>query len=171
MSAKTGRLEFREIDVERDRDVCIKFRADSFAASFGSEDGFFAEAGPECQSYLDDLREKNRDLRGSCAHAWLDGRIVGQVEIRRDRDDGRYARVLLYYLAPDVRGNGLGDELDGYVLALLRREGFVGARLRVSPTNTRAIAYYRKHGWIDCGPDPQRSNVNVMKRAVSGVKS
>jgi hypothetical protein len=121
MIAKIGRLEFREVDVERDRDVCIRFRADSFAVSFGSESRFFAEAGPECRSYLEDLRDKNRDLPGSCAHAWLGGRIVGQVEIRRDRDDGRFARVLLYYLAPDVRGTGLGDELDAFVVTFLRK--------------------------------------------------
>jgi GNAT superfamily N-acetyltransferase len=163
---KTSRLQFLEIDVDRDRDVCIQFRADSFVASFGSDHRFFADAGPDCRHYLDDLREKNRDLPGSCVHAWLEGRIVGQLEMRRDREDGRCARVLLYYLAPDVRGSGLGDELDDYVLALLRREGFVRAQLRVSPTNVRAIAYYRKHGWIDDDPDPQRSNVIAMRRAV-----
>jgi len=159
-----SQLTFRDIDVDRDADVCIRFRADSFAASFGSPDGFFAEAGPDCRPYLEGLREKNRDLPGSCVHAWLEGRIVGQIELRRDRDDSRCARVLLYYLDPSVRGVGFGDELDVHVTMFLRSSGFQRARLRVSPTNGRAVAYYRKHGWIDRGPDPEHSNVNIMEK-------
>jgi ribosomal protein S18 acetylase RimI-like enzyme len=63
-------------------------------------------------------------------------------------------------------GTGVADELDAYVRELVRNAGFQRASLRVSPTNTRARAYYRKHGWIDRGLDPEHPNVHVMERPV-----
>lgn len=161
-----GKLEFREIDTDRDGELTIRFRADSFTASFGAPDRFFADAGPGARDYLAKLREHNRDIPGSCVHAWHRDRIVGQVELRRDREDPTRARVLLYYLVADMRGSGLGDELDAYVDTVARRCGFRVAQLRVSPTNARALAYYRKHDWADRGPDPQHPEVHVMERDV-----
>jgi GNAT superfamily N-acetyltransferase len=163
------RLELREIDTDRDGELTIRFRADSFTASFGSPDRFFADAGPGARDYLAKLREHNRDIPGSCVHAWLGDRIVGQLELRRDREDPTRARVLLYYLVADQRGSGLGDELDAHVDAVARRCGFSIAELRVSPTNARALAYYRKHGWSDRGPDPLHPEVHVMERDVRGA--
>ena len=65
-------LRFREIDLERDAETCIQFRADSFVESFGSAEGFLREAGAGAKNYLEGLGSKNRDWPGSCVHAWLD---------------------------------------------------------------------------------------------------
>jgi ribosomal protein S18 acetylase RimI-like enzyme len=157
-------LEFHEIDVDRDRETCVQFRADSFAESFGSTDEFFRYAGPQGWSYLEGLRTKMQDWPGSCVHGWHADEIVGQIELRRDRTDRAYAHVLLYYLRPDARGRGFGDDLDTYVARFLREAGVRRATLRVSPTNLRAMAYYRKHGWRDRGPDPEHASVHVMER-------
>ena len=163
-----GEVEFREIDVARHAEECIRFRADSFTCSFGAPDRFFEEAGPGCRKYLEGLSAKNRDLPGSCAHVWLGGRIVGQVEMKRDPLDTRRGHVLLYYLVPELRGTGLGESLDAYVVSLLRRAGMVAAWLRVSPANERALRYYRKHGWIDRGPDPLHPIVHLMEKELVG---
>ncbi len=157
-------LTFREIDPETHRDVCVRFRADSFVASFGSAERFFAEAGPGAADYLAGLRAKNEQLPGSCVHAWLDERIVGQIELRRDRVDPSCAHVLLYYVIPELRGTGAAAELDAYVARFAHHAGFQRARLRVSPTNGRAIAFYRKRGWRDLGTDPTQPEVRLMER-------
>jgi ribosomal protein S18 acetylase RimI-like enzyme len=163
-------LRFREIDTERDGAIAVAFRADSFVVSFGSDAGFFAQAGPNGERYLEKLRLRNRELPGSCVHAWRDDEIVGQIEVRRVPEDPSCAHVGLYYLRADLRGTGLGDELDQYVRDLVRDAGFDFARLRVSPTNTRALAYYRKHGWQDRGADPDHANVHVMERPINATR-
>ncbi|MEM7245756.1 MAG: GNAT family N-acetyltransferase [Acidobacteriota bacterium] len=158
-------LVFREIDVERDAETCIQFRADSFACSFGSDERFYQEAGPGCQHYLDVLRRRNEELPGSCVHAWLDDRIVGQVELRLHPQRADVGRVLLFYLEPEHRGRGLAAQLDGYAIEILSGAGCSRASLRVSPTNEPAIRFYRRQGWIDRGPDPDHPEVHVFDRS------
>jgi ribosomal protein S18 acetylase RimI-like enzyme len=160
----TAAVLFRPIELEQDGETCVRFRADSFIESFGSADAFFREAGPQASGYLAGLRSKMEAWPGSCVHAWLDGEIVGQVEVRRDRTDKSRAHILLYYLRPDVRGQGFGDDLDAYVVTLLRNADVTHATLRVSPTNARAVAYYRKHGWHDMGQDPENRSVHLLER-------
>jgi RimJ/RimL family protein N-acetyltransferase len=157
-------LRFREIDLGRDAETCIRFRADSFVESFGSADRFWQAAGEDAKDYLEGLTVKNRDWPRSCVHAWFDETIVGQIEVRRDRTDPARAHVLLYYLRPDMRGRGLAEQLDAYVLALCRTAGIQRTTLRVSPNNSRAIAFYRKQGWHDQGQDPEHPEVHVMNR-------
>jgi ribosomal protein S18 acetylase RimI-like enzyme len=157
-------LSFREIDLARDSDICVQFRAESFVESFGSAEKFFRAAGEGARDYLEGLRNKNRDWPGSCVHAWLENRIVGQIELRRDRTDATRAHVLLYYLRSDLRGRGFGEQLDAYVRGLCRADGVHAATLRVSPSNARAVAFYRKQGWHDRGPDPEHPGVHIMDR-------
>jgi ribosomal protein S18 acetylase RimI-like enzyme len=159
-------LSFREIDPSRDPEVCVQFRADSFVESLGSAERFYSAAGEGAQNYLDGLRAKNRDWPGSCVHAWLENAIVGQIEVRRDRTDPARAHVLLYYLRPDTRGRGFGKLLDGYVIELCRAAGVHITTLRVSPTNERAMAFYRKQGWHDRGQDPEHPEVHLMERLI-----
>lgn len=159
-------LSFREIDLDRDADVCVHFRAESFVESFGSAERFFRAAGEDAQAYLEGLRLKNREWPGSCVHAWLNDEIVGQIEVRRDRTAASRAHVLLYYLRSDLRGRGFGDQLDAYVLDLCRAAGIHTTSLRVSETNGPAMAYYLKHGWLDRGQDPENPDVRVMERVV-----
>src|SRR5215468_5854468 len=138
-------LRFREIDVDQDAETCIQFRADSFVESFGSAERFYRAAGEGAKDYLEGLRSKNREWPGSCVHAWLDEAIAGQIELRRDRADPSRAHVLLYYLRPDLRGRGLGEQLDAYVRELCRAAGVHRTTLRVSRENIRAMAFYRRN--------------------------
>jgi GNAT superfamily N-acetyltransferase len=157
-------LHFHEIDVDRDAEICVQFRADSFIESFGSAERFYHAAGDGAKDYLEGLRSKNRDWPRSCVHAWLDDRIVGQIEVRRDRSDPSRAHVLLYYLRPELRGRGFGEQLDTYVGELCRAAAIRTTSLRVSPTNSRAMVFYRKHGWHDRGQDPEHLDVHIMDR-------
>ena len=158
-------LRFREVDLDRDAETCIDFRADSFVESFGTAEAFYRAAGVGAKDYLEGLRTKNREWRGSCVHAWIDDTIAGQIEIRRVRGEPSRAHVLLYYLRADLRGRGLGEQLDAYVRELCRAAGVHATTLRVSPENGRAMTFYRKHGWRDRGLDPDHPDVHIMERA------
>jgi hypothetical protein len=71
--------------------------------------------------------------------------------------------VNLFYLVPSARGRGLGQALHDHFVQFMRAGGAVAARLRVSPTNSRAIAYYLKHSWRDLGLRPDDDKVHVME--------
>jgi ribosomal protein S18 acetylase RimI-like enzyme len=71
--------------------------------------------------------------------------------------------VNLFYLIEGMRGGGVSAELQAYAMDFMRRHGVANAQLSVSPTNARALAFYRKHGWRDLGLRPGRDNVNLME--------
>jgi ribosomal protein S18 acetylase RimI-like enzyme len=153
------------IDLEAHGALCVRFRRDSFVASFGSDDDFVRENGARGEKYLDWLRTRIRDYPEGHVHIWQGDSIVGQIEFRL-RGETPVGYVNLFYLVPEARGSGLGDRLHEYILALLRQAGLRKAQLSVSPTNARAVSYYRKHGWTDLGPRPGHDRVNLMELVV-----
>jgi GNAT superfamily N-acetyltransferase len=155
-------LSFRPIELPRDAALCVAHRADADACGDGNAARFYSEAGPGGERYLEILAPAICDLPGSCVHAVLDGRVVGQVEMMRDRNDATAGRVNLFYLVAAMRGRGLGGQLENYAVNFLRGQGFSRAWLRVASTNTQAMKFYLKHGWSDAGPDPRDPASLVM---------
>lgn len=141
-------LTFRAIDLSSERDLVIASaqRRDSFVASFGS-DGAFDE-----DKYLRYLARLVGRLPNAVSFALIGEEVAGQVEAQVLPDGTGY--VNLYYLAPGLRGLGLGEQLHRYVVALLRGQGVTTAELAVSPTNARALSFYEKHGYRTLGLRP-----------------
>lgn len=169
MSVGVGRsvLVFEPIDFDAHGPVCIAFRRETFIASFGW-DGFLAKDGDNGQNYLKRLRAHSSRFPDGNVHAWNDGEIVGQLEMRVI-DDTRRGHVSLFYLTAPVRGSGAGDDLQRYAMQFMRLQGVGTAQLNVSPTNARALSYYRKHGWTDCGMSPGRDDVHLMEHMVAAA--
>lgn len=157
-------LSFKPIDLKADADVCVQFRRDSFICSFGT-DGFFDEAGPNGVEYLQRLRQRQARFPDGYVHVWSRDKIIGQMEMQILAEP-RIGYVNLFYLIPEMRGSGAATALHAYAMAFCARQGVQLVRLSVSPTNVRAIAFYRKHGWRDIGPRPGRENMNLMERLV-----
>jgi ribosomal protein S18 acetylase RimI-like enzyme len=169
MSVGLGRdvLVFKPIDFDAHGDLCIAFRRDTFISSFGW-DGFFAKDGDKGESYLNRLRAHSSRFPDGNVHVWDDGAIVGQLEMRV-LDDPRCGHVSLFYLVEQARGSGAGDYLQRYAMRFMRSQGVGAAQLNVSPTNARALNYYRKHGWKDCGLRPGRDDVHLMELIVTAA--
>ena len=159
-----ARLAFRPIDLDSHASVCVAFRRDSFLCSFGVDD-FFVEAGPNGVDYIARLRLRTAKFPTGYVHVWSGDVIVGQMEMQI-LDDPRRGYVNLFYLRPESRGLGFGADLQQYAMSFMRSHGVDTAQLSVSPTNGRALAYYRKHGWHDLGPRPDSSRVHLMQRDV-----
>ena len=164
-------LEFLPIDLDTHADICLRFREDSYVCSFGTGERFWAESGPGGKNYLARLRERVETLPGSCVHVWEDGEIIGQMEMRLDRDDPLAGYVNLFYLIPELRGTGIAAELDRYAEEFFRRLGVRRARLSVTSSNTRALQYYRKHGWKSAGRHPDYPGVELMEKAYPPSKN
>jgi ribosomal protein S18 acetylase RimI-like enzyme len=161
---RMARLVFRPIDLSAHAGTCIAFRRDSYLCSFGN-DGFMEEAGPDGSVYIEKLKIRTPRFPDGYVHAWLGDAIVGQLEMQI-LDGPRRGYVSLFHLAAPQRGTDLGGELQEHAMQFMRRHGVSTAQLSVSPTNARALAYYRKHGWKDLGPRPGHSDVHLMERAV-----
>jgi ribosomal protein S18 acetylase RimI-like enzyme len=157
-------LEFKPIDLTKHAEVCVRFRADSFVVSFGSDAAFHEADGRGAERYLEWLKTRISELPGSCVHIWDDDRIIGQMEIRRSQDHARRGHVNLFYLVPEYRGRGVGQELEAYASRFFAGLGWDAARLTVSSTNIPAVKFYRKHGWIDLGPSEVHPEVQVMEK-------
>lgn len=158
------RLVFRPIDIDAHALVCVEFRRDSFICSFGV-DGFFEEAGATGVHYIERLRLRMARFRDGYVHAWLGDTIVGQIEMKI-LDEPRIGYVNLFYLVDRLRGAGFSSELHEHAMRFMLRHGVDAVRLSVSPSNARALAYYRKHGWRDLGLRPGRNDVHLMEREV-----
>ena len=158
---QTKRLVFKPIDLDAHASVCVAFRRDSFICSFG-EDGFFNEAGPNGVHYIERLRLRTTKFPDGYVHIWLGDKIVGQIEMQI-LDEPRRGYVSFFYLVEEMRGAGVSSQLQNYAMDFMRRHGVQIAQLSVSPTNGRALAYYRKYGWRDIGLRPGRDNVHLME--------
>jgi len=159
-----GDTRFVPVDLDAHFDLCVRFRRDSFVCSFG-HDREFEESGG-APTYLDWLRARMAAFRPGIVHAVRGDAIIGQIEMQVRGDE---ARVNLFYLTPEWRGTGAGQDLHAYVLALLRRHGIETVDLVVSPTNARAIRYYEKHGWRRGEVVPGRDDLVIMRLDVAAA--
>lgn len=157
------RYLFKPIDLAQHTDVCVQFRRDAMACSFA--DGakrFDQESGPNGEQYLEWLKHRLEELPEGCVHLLENDQIVGQVELYLQGQQ-TIGDVKLLYLIPSARGRGLGEMLHDYVIQVFQQVGVVKARLSVSPTNIRAVAFYTKHGWRAVGPRPDLPEVTLME--------
>ncbi len=163
---ESKRLVIKPINLDAHAAVCIAFRRDSYRCSFG-EDGFLDEADPKGAGYIEQLRLRAARFPGGYVHVWQGDKIVGQMEMQI-LEEPRRGYVNLFYLVEEMRGAGVSAELQDYAMDFMRRHGVQTAQLSVSPTNARALGFYRKHGWRDLGLRPGRDNVHLMECDVPG---
>ena len=151
------------IDLARHAAECVAFRRDAYAMSFGSADGIDEEMGADNALYLAQLRARMGQLPEGNAHLWLGERIVGQAEMRLLDGVPRVGYVNLFYLVAEHRGQGLGRVLHDHAATVFRRHGMAAMRLSVTVRNERAIAFYRKLGWVRVGERPNRQPMEVLE--------
>ena len=78
-----------------------------------------------------------------------DGRVVGWCDvIPGDRETTAHAGVLGIGVLPGYRGRGIGNALFRSTLKRAKARGLSRVELTVRSDNRRAIALYRKHGFV-----------------------
>jgi len=82
------------------------------------------------------------------------GKNIGQLELTiREFEGKNIGYVNLYYLIPDMRGKGKGKVLHNYTRQFFKNQHVDEFHLRVSPSNASALAFYRKLGMKEIGPE------------------
>lgn len=156
-------VEFKRADLQRDIKSCIEFRKDSFRINYGSEKSFANEMGEQGETYTERLKAFQEQYPDGVIHVWHHGRIIGQIEFHIEALFTDKAFIPLFYLIPEERGSGIGSLMHDYLVQTLREQGCNGARILVSSTNDRGLAFYKKHGWRYAKPDLSNSHVDIYQ--------
>lgn len=97
--------------------------------------------------------------------------ILGFAHICPTRDDDAQDNVVgeltSIYLHPDTWGNGLGPQLMGEALELLREAGNTDVTLWVLQGNARAIHFYEANGW---SPDGATKEATIADTTVTELR-
>ncbi|WP_437968227.1 GNAT family N-acetyltransferase [Sorangium sp. So ce260] len=93
--------------------------------------------------------------------AYVDGEPVGMAT--GAPFEGTYELISMW-VAPEVRGRGVGDALVEEILRWAREQGARELRLGVKEHNLSAISLYLRHGFIDVGPSREVGERAMMKR-------
>lgn len=153
-------MNFRTIDIERDKDLIIKFRKDSYVVSFGSEEGFGDEI-----AYINRIRERVNRFPNGQVIIEVENIPIGQMELQiKEFDEKEIGYVNLYYLIPEYRDKGLGKDLIHYAEDFFRKSNVSEYHLRVSPTNQRAIKLYTKFGMVKLREENEKYLVYRMRK-------
>jgi ribosomal protein S18 acetylase RimI-like enzyme len=160
----TSAFAFRPVDLDAHLDVCQRFRIDTHICAFGSAEGFHKPDGRGPESYAVWLREKATKLPGCLVHLWQGERIVGQIEMGRLASDPAIGYVNLFYLIPELRGQGWGSLLEAYAWTFLSGLGCQALRLSASPTNLPAWHFYQRGGWVDLGRREDHPDVRLLHK-------
>jgi ribosomal protein S18 acetylase RimI-like enzyme len=156
-------LRFAPIDLARHAALCLAFRRDMYACSFGGEDGLEDEIGPAGATYLGQLFKRLEHLPEGNAHLWRSGDIVAQTEMSLLEEEPGVGYVHLFYVTPSQRGLGLGRLLHQHAAAVFTGRGMRLMRLSVGARNAPAIGFYRALGWRRVGSRPHREVMDVME--------
>ncbi|SNT18454.1 Ribosomal protein S18 acetylase RimI [Bacillus sp. OK838] len=153
---------FRTIDTDKDKDIIIKFRKDSFVVSFGSEDGFGDE-----NTYLKRMKERVRKFPDGHVIIEKDQEPIGQMELQiREYEGTEIGYVNLFYLIPEYRSKGLGKELVRYAENFFRQFNVSEYHLRVSSDNQRAIRLYSNSGMMKIREENEKYPVWRMSKSL-----
>lgn len=160
-------LEFKPINLAQHQKLCIEFSADAYVCSFGSADRFYQAHRNGTDGYIRWVRQRAIEIPNSCIHVWQGEKIIGQILMGRWKHDSNVGYVNLFYLVPEFRGQGFGQQLDGHAAHFFKHLGCQSARLCVSPTNLGAVKFYLKHGWVDVGQREDAPEVNYLEKTYS----
>jgi RimJ/RimL family protein N-acetyltransferase len=163
---RIGDYRIELIHMDHDEELCIAFRREMYAASFGSYEGVEEEMGEDNSLYLEQLRARIEQLPEGNVHLWRGDRIVGQAEMKFLDEEPGIGYVSLFYVAADCRGEGLGRVLHEHAVDVFRRHGRKLMRLSVSISNASAIAFYRKLGWTAVGTRPNKEPMAIMEYSI-----
>ncbi|MGG4268344.1 GNAT family N-acetyltransferase [Peribacillus simplex] len=153
---------FRTIDTEKDKEIIIKFRKDSYVVSFGSVDGFGDE-----NAYLQRMKERVCKFPDGQVIIEKDQESIGQMELQiREYEGTEIGYVNLFYLIPEYRSKGLGKELVRYAENFFRQFNVSEYHLRVSPDNQRAIRLYTNSGMMMIREENEKYPVWRMRKSL-----
>jgi ribosomal protein S18 acetylase RimI-like enzyme len=154
-------LTFRTIDPVRDARLALSNHVETCRLSFGHDADYRGAS-----SYLSWLRSRIEEYPDGHVMAYQEGKFVGQLELQVPYG-ATAGYVNLFYVAADFRGFGFGQLLHQYADLYFRSWEASRIDLHVSPTNERAVGFYRKMGYKLTGVEPKgRTSMWLMSKRI-----
>jgi ribosomal protein S18 acetylase RimI-like enzyme len=142
IAAQPAVLTYRRIDPRGDADVAVRNYRDACVASFGNARRFIGAS-----RYLEWLADRVEEYPEGHVLAMLGEQVVGQMELQVPYGLSS-GYVNLFYVAEAFRGRGWGKVMHGeYAEKYFRSWEASRVELDVSPTNERAVGFYRSLGY------------------------
>jgi ribosomal protein S18 acetylase RimI-like enzyme len=104
---------------------------------------------------------------GIALAAFVGGEPVGVVGVVPVPGDPATAHLIAMWVAPAVRGTGVGDELISAVADIAQSWGCRTVFLEVRADNHRAVALYGRNGFVRSGEAPQFADAFTMRRRLA----
>lgn len=135
----TPTLTYRTIDPDADASVAIAHHWGACVASFGPSAPAHYQGAT---AYLDWLSTRVEEYPDGHVLAYLNDECVGQLELQVPYGV-ETGYINLYHVADGFRGKGIGRLMHDYVERYARSWDATKIELHVSPTNQRAMGFYR----------------------------
>ena len=142
-SGDRDNLVFSPLDPTREEALYTRCYRETWCVSHGSTEGFCAPI------YVRTARRHARENPLFVYKAEQDGRFVGLVELEAENGAAENTgRLCLLYVEEELRRGRLGVQLLGHAVSVFRAMGRRAITLHVSRTNTNAIAFYERCGFV-----------------------
>lgn len=139
-------LRYRPLDPVREAEFYYRCRQDAWVTIHGSLDRFDGEG------FLRDAQAQALHSPDAIWLAMLGEEPAGLVQLDIPTAMAEdYGPVPFLYLLPEYRGRGLGVQLIGQAVTVLRPLGCKTLRLRCAPDNAVAQKFYAKYGFRKIG--------------------
>lgn len=92
----------------------------------------------------------------------IDGRPVGLAALYRDPQDPLLGELIQMWVAPEKRGGSEARDLIREIFRWAGAHGFSRVTAEVMSSNTRAIQFYKKCGFVDSLDQTLHSNSSVV---------
>lgn len=154
-------MELRNIHLESDKDMIIKFRRDTYTISNGTEKGFDED------SYLNRMSRRIDKFPNGQLIVEKDNKAIGQLGLLvQDYCGKSIGYINLIYLIPKYRARGYGRKMLKYAEEFFRKLSLDEYHLRVSSTNKNAFEFYRNFGMKKICEENRKNKIFLMAKAL-----
>ena len=159
---KDVELWFSPASLPEDLDAVMAYSREAWRSVYGTMDGYQEETNSRAffESAETNPRYLQFVMKGSKRIGLFHMRDAGRLSV----SDGHIA---LFYLDAAHQGCGLGVQLLGEAISLAKLAEKKGLTLRVFHQNRRALAFYKKMGFVQCGEEEGRfGKIHHMRLAL-----
>ncbi len=143
----TPLLTYRTIDADTDAQLCWENQRDACFATFGNDRHLMPR-----HRHLRWLREKIEEFPDGFVLAFQDDQCIGELQLQVPYGLST-GYINLYHVRASFRGKGYGRLLHACADRYFRSWEATRIELHVSPTNQRAIRFYRAMGYQFVRPE------------------
>lgn len=140
-------LIFNSLNIATDIESSIAFRLDTYIESFKTIEGFWESMGGSKSEYEHKLKQRIQQQTRIYIRPHYQNQAIGQLEYAFNSALDDYGYLNLFYVIPAWRSKGMANLFMQYLIQQMKGASLNGILLSVSRTNTRALAFYAKHGW------------------------